>query len=157
MVIKTCINFTWKLVLGMVLLMELSCQNKKVTDTDGRTPERTIGIDSILSYNIERVKDEMCDEWSVPSRDRLREVFQAMKEISGTEWHDCYGDWSCGARGEVIVDGVKCLFRLDAAGFVILRCGPEQRYFGCDDNDRCWKQFPSEFLCGPEGLDSVYN
>lgn len=53
---------------------------------------------------------------------------------------------------EVMVNGTECLLRIDAGGFIILQCGEEPRYFGCEEEDGCWRWFPSEFLCNEADL-----
>lgn len=105
-----------------------------------------ITTDTVLIFNIVKSKEQQCTDWQEPGKSDILPVLYSLKEVTGREWNDCYGDWTCGIEGELIYKGKKFYYRLDAGGWIILNDGEKQLYFVCKD-DHCWKYFPSESFC----------
>jgi len=107
--------------------------------------------DSIISYKLVKTKDKNCTNWIVPSKTELMTIIKSFYELSGDEWHDCYGDWSCGIEGKIFFQSKEYNYRLDAGGWIILFNKNEQIYFGCKNPD-CKKYFPSDCFCNEIGI-----
>ena len=107
--------------------------------------------DSILSYNIVRSKDKGCKDWQIPSKTDLPRIFESFYEITGNEWHNCYGDRSCYVEGKIFYNNKEYNYYLDAGGWMILSNKKEQLYFGCKSPD-CKKHFPNDCFCNEKGL-----
>jgi len=123
-----------------------SCNN---TANENANKKREQG-DTVLTMRIVKSKELQCTEWKEPSKADILQLLYALQEVTGREWNDCYGDWTCGIEGKLMYKGKKCYYRLDAGGWIILNDGDNQQYFVCKD-DSCWKFFPSESFCDKEG------
>jgi hypothetical protein len=120
----------------------ISCGS--IGNTKPRTEELT--VDTVLIFKIVKSKEKQCTDWQEPRRSDVLSLLYSLNEVTGREWNDCYGDWTCGIEGELIYKGKRSYFRLDAGGWIILNDGEKQQYFVCKE-DSCWKYFPSESLC----------
>jgi hypothetical protein len=113
-------------------------------------PKETAGFpDTVLTYELAvDVHDKQCSKWKgIPKQDIIRLLKGELTEMSGNDWNACYGDWSCGAEGCLVLDKVAYHYRVDAGGWIILNDGKNQKYYGCKKGAACWKRFPSEYLC----------
>ncbi len=106
--------------------------------------------DTVLTFKIVKSKEQQCTDWQEPKKSDILPLLYSLQEVTGREWNDCYGDWTCGIEGELMYKGKKCYYRLDAGGWIILNDGEKQQYFVCKD-DSCWKHFPSESWCDKDG------
>jgi len=107
--------------------------------------------DSIISYKVVKSKEKNCVNWVIPAKNNLITIISSFYQITGNEWHDCYGDWYCGVEGEIIYHSKKYNYRFDASGWILLYNKKEQIYFGCKSPE-CKKHFPTDCFCDENGM-----
>lgn len=135
----------------LVALMAISCNNS-VNKKEVVSTQSQILQDSVITYEISKKSEKQCAEWEVPKQENIIPILNGLKEITGSEWDDCYGDWMCGVEGDLIYRNEKYYYRLDAGGWVILSNETEQKYYACREGQKCWDIFPSESFCNEEGI-----
>lgn len=140
------------LVLCIIILFSCDSLSPKDRQMENKTnPTDSLIIKTVLSYDKVYSSTPNCDNWKSPESSQLASIFAEMREISGNNWHNCYGDWSCGSSGYVEISEEKYYFRLDAGGWITLVKDDMQRYFGCENQKDCWSLFPSEQMCDSSG------
>ncbi len=127
-------------------------RKSKIETLKNNTIKEFYPNDTVLVYKIVKTKEPLCNNWVVPPKKDILSILMTLEQVSGREWNDCYGDWSCGAEGEIYYKKEKYYFRIDAGGWIILSNGKTQKYFVCKKNKECWDIFPSECFCDESGI-----
>jgi hypothetical protein len=139
-------KWQWSFIFLLIFGSATSCNNPA-----NYSPNTAKVIaDTILTLRVVKNTEPQCTEWKAPKKSEILSLLYSLYKVTGREWNDCYGDWSCGIEGELMFKNKKCYYRLDAGGWIILNDGENQQYFVCKD-ENCWKLFPSESFCDIKG------
>lgn len=120
------------LVLTSVLIISLagSAYNNELGSQDKLSFMSNIGRDSILTFGLNNTKtDDLCDSWAIQA-DQLGAFMESFESIDKYEWNQCYGVFSCSAKGELIYEDEKYNYELNAGGWLYLFNKNKELYLG---------------------------
>lgn len=107
--------------------------------------------DTILSYNVySNSKDERCESWRSTKTLNILGFIKDFKELSVQEWHQCFGHFPCGIRGELIYGNERLRYNLNSGGWLYLKGKNYEKYLGSINKKDTLETFISVYYCDEE-------
>lgn len=143
-----------RLTLLSISLFCITCKTEQQKVSTVSNTSITVQKDTVLSYNLYNdLKDEYCEDWKeIKPLDILR-IIRGFKEISSQEWHQCFGHFSCGGKGELIFNNQKFNYNLNSGGWLYLKGLNTEKYLGSMNKKDTLKGFISVYYCDEEWGD----
>lgn len=120
------------MLLILISILLITCKSEKSkNEKDVVQDTRQVILDSVLSYDL-YINSEACVGWH-KSKINIINKIKEFEEISSYEWHQCYGSYECGVKGELIFSNLLYKYHLNAGGWLHLIGEKEEKFLGTKD------------------------